>query len=147
MVDLKGKACYQLGLSAHFSGFKLATSMFVLSVLGVYNYSHIPQALHFDYYQTVNLNFITNINIFFILTTFCSLSMDSLVIFRYPDVPCVSQTLSVTFTEAQRKSFIDSISLFGEVSMTGSLQIVELTEQPGGILVQWDDEVQFIDSD
>ena len=45
MVDLRGKARYQRCLS----GFKLATSKFVSSILDVYHYSDIPQALRFDY--------------------------------------------------------------------------------------------------
>lgn len=60
---------------------------------------------------------------------------------RYPDAPCISQTLSVTFSDSHTQSLRDAVSLIGEVSMTGSLQIAELVEQPGAILVQWYDEV------
>ena len=42
-------ACYQLGHSSHYHDFKLATSTFVPSILDVYVYSHIPQALRFYY--------------------------------------------------------------------------------------------------
>jgi len=59
---------------------------------------------------------------------------------RYPDTPCISQTLSVTFSDSHTQSVIDAVKSFGEVSMTGSLQISELLEQPGAILVQWYDE-------
>ena len=59
----------------------------------------------------------------------------------YPDAPCISQTLSVTFSDSHTQSLRDAVSLIGEVSMTGSLQIAELVEQPGAILVQWYDEV------
>lgn len=59
---------------------------------------------------------------------------------RFPDTPCVSQTLSVKFSESNTQSVIDAISSLGEVSMTGSLQIADLVEQPGAILVQWYDE-------
>lgn len=59
---------------------------------------------------------------------------------RYPDAPCISQTLSVTFSDSHTQSLRDAVSLIGEVSMTGSLQIAELVEQPGAILVQWYDE-------
>ncbi|XP_031563814.1 cytokine receptor-like factor 3 [Actinia tenebrosa] len=57
---------------------------------------------------------------------------------RYPSVPCISQTLSVTFEESP-EAFIETINHLGEISMTGSLQIVELTERPGGMHVEWDD--------
>lgn len=59
---------------------------------------------------------------------------------RYPDTPCISQTLSVAFSDGHTQILIDAINSIGEVSMTGSLQIAELLEQPGGILVQWYDE-------
>ena len=49
MVDLRGKALYQRGYTARYCGFKLATSTVVLSILDVYHYSHIPQALRFDH--------------------------------------------------------------------------------------------------
>ena len=62
-------------------------------------------------------------------------------VIRFPDTPCVSQTLSVKFSESNTQSVIDAISSLGEVSMTGSLQIADLVEQPGAILVQWYDEV------
>ena len=62
-------------------------------------------------------------------------------VIRYPDTPCVSQTLSVTLSESNTQFVIDAISSLGEVSMTGSLQIADLAEQPGAILVQWYDEV------
>ncbi|EDO36959.1 predicted protein [Nematostella vectensis] len=58
---------------------------------------------------------------------------------RYPDIPCLSHTLSVSFGDTTQP-LIDIVKLIGEVSMTGSLQIVDMTEQPGGMLVQWDDE-------
>ena len=35
MVDFRGKTRYQRGHSVHVSGFKLATSMFVLSILDI----------------------------------------------------------------------------------------------------------------
>ena len=60
---------------------------------------------------------------------------------RYPDTPCISQTLSVTFSESHTQSVIDAVNSIGEISMTGSLQIAELVEHPGAILVQWFDEV------
>ena len=63
---------------------------------------------------------------------------------RYPDMPCISQTLSVTFSDSHTQSVIDAVKSFGEVSMTGSLQISELLEQPGAILVQWYDEVRLL---
>ncbi|XP_068761920.1 cytokine receptor-like factor 3 [Montipora capricornis] len=59
---------------------------------------------------------------------------------RYPDTPCVSQTLTVKFSENNTQSVIDAVSSLGELSMTGSLQIADLIEQPGAILVQWYDE-------
>lgn len=59
---------------------------------------------------------------------------------RYPDTPCISQTLSVTFSESNTHSVVDAISSLGELSMTGTLQIAELMEHPGAILVQWYDE-------
>ena len=64
------------------------------------------------------------------------------MIIRYPDTPCVSQTLSVIFSESHSQSVIDAVNSLGELSMTGTLQIAELTEQPGAILVQWFDEVR-----
>lgn len=63
---------------------------------------------------------------------------------RYADTPCISQTLSVTFSESHTQSVIDAVNSLGEVSMTGSLQIAELVEHPGAILVQWFDEVRFL---
>ncbi|KXJ28571.1 cytokine receptor-like factor 3 [Exaiptasia diaphana] len=60
---------------------------------------------------------------------------------RYPNMPCISQTLSVTFEE----NHIECVNHIGEISMTGSLQIVTLAEQPGGMLVEWDDT--FSDSE
>ena len=54
MVDLRDKARYQRGHSAHYRNFKLATSTFVLSIIDVDFYSHIPQVLHF-YYKTLKL--------------------------------------------------------------------------------------------
>lgn len=53
-------------------------------------------------------------------------------------MPCISQTLSVTFEESFQQ-VIDCVNHIGEISMTGSLQIVGMAEQPGGILVEWDD--------
>lgn len=50
-------------------------------------------------------------------------------------MPCISQTLSVTFEE----NYVECVNHIGEISMTGSLQIVTLAEQPGGMLVEWDD--------
>ena len=58
---------------------------------------------------------------------------------RYPDLPCISQTLSVTFEDTHHKALLDGIHIVGDISMTGSLQIVELQEQPGAILVRWDE--------
>ena len=49
MVVEMGKTRYQRGHSAHYRGFKLATSTFVLSILDVDLYSYIPQALRFYY--------------------------------------------------------------------------------------------------
>ena len=63
---------------------------------------------------------------------------------RYPDTPCISQTLSVTFSDSHTQSVLDAVSSIGDVSMTGSLQIAELVEHPGAILVQWFDEVMFL---
>ena len=63
---------------------------------------------------------------------------------RYPDTPCISQTLSVTFSDSHTQSVLDAVNSIGEVSMTGSLQIAELVEHPGAILVQWFDEVMFL---
>ncbi|KAJ7375636.1 Cytokine receptor-like factor 3 [Desmophyllum pertusum] len=59
---------------------------------------------------------------------------------RYPDTPCISQTLSVAFSDSHTQSVIDAINSVGEISMTGSLQVAELLEHPGAILVQWYDE-------
>lgn len=59
---------------------------------------------------------------------------------RYPDTPCISQTLSVTFSDSHTQSVLDAVNSIGEVSMTGSLQIAELVEHPGAIMVQWFDE-------
>ena len=39
-------------LNAHFNGFKLATSTYVLSILDVCHLSHIPQALRFHCYDS-----------------------------------------------------------------------------------------------
>ena len=64
--------------------------------------------------------------------------------YRYPDTPCISQTLSVTFSDSHTQSVLDAVNSIGEVSMTGSLQIAELVEHPGAILVQWFDEVMFL---
>ena len=52
MVVYRGKTRYQRGHSALISGFKLATSTFiiVLSILEFHRYSHIPQALRFYHY-------------------------------------------------------------------------------------------------
>ena len=57
----------------------------------------------------------------------------------YPDIPCVAQNLSVTFEDSEIDNIIGSAQSLGEVRMLGSLQIVELVEQTGGILVQWDE--------
>lgn len=70
-----------------------------------------------------------------------------MLILRYPDTPCISQTLSVTFSESNTHSVVDAISSLGELSMTGTLQIAELMEHPGAILVQWYDEVRLPISD
>ncbi|KAJ7362052.1 Cytokine receptor-like factor 3 [Desmophyllum pertusum] len=59
---------------------------------------------------------------------------------RYPDTPCISQTLSVAFSDSHTQSVIDAVNSVGEISMTGSLQVAELLEHPGAILVQWYDE-------
>ena len=40
VVHLRGKACYKRGHSAQYSGFQLATSTFVLSILDIDFYSH-----------------------------------------------------------------------------------------------------------
>ena len=45
IVDLRGKARYKRGHSTRYRGFKLTTITFVLSVLDVVVYNHIPQAL------------------------------------------------------------------------------------------------------
>ena len=49
MVDFRGKARYQHCYSAHYRGFRLVTSTFVLCILNVDLYSHIPQALRFHF--------------------------------------------------------------------------------------------------
>ena len=50
IVDLGVKPATNVAIySALYRGFKLATSMFVLSTFDVYFFSHIPQALHFYY--------------------------------------------------------------------------------------------------
>ena len=67
----------------------------------------------------------------------------AVLIVRYPDTPCISQTLSVVFSESHSQSVVDAVNSLGELSMTGTLQIAELTEQPGAILVQWYDEVRL----
>ena len=82
--------------------------------------------------NNVNISFLFKINL-------------HVVILRVPDTPCISQTLSVTFSDSHTQSVIDAISTIGDVSMTGSLQIAELLEQPGAILVQWYDEVLVLD--
>ena len=56
-------------------------------------------------------------------------------------MPCVAQNLSVSIEDSEVSNIIESVQTLGEVQMLGSLQIVELVEQAGGILVQWD-EVQ-----
>lgn len=61
----------------------------------------------------------------------------------YPDMPCVAQNLSVNIEESEMNSIIESIQSLGEVRMLGSLQIIELQEQAGGILVQWDEVHTF----
>ena len=48
-VDFRAKARNQRCHSTLFNGFKFATSTFVLYILNVYHYSHIPQALRFLY--------------------------------------------------------------------------------------------------
>lgn len=63
---------------------------------------------------------------------------------RYPDTPCISQTLSVAFSDSHTQSVIDAVNSVGEISMTGSLQVAELLEHPGAILVQWYDEVKYL---
>ena len=63
---------------------------------------------------------------------------------RYPDTPCISQTLSVSFSDSHTQSVLDAVNSLGEVFMTGSLQIAALVEHPGAILVQWFDEVMFL---
>lgn len=65
---------------------------------------------------------------------------------RYPDTPCISQTLSVMFSESHTQSVLEAVNSLGEMSMTGTLQVTELSEQPGAILVQWYDET-FSDSE
>ena len=82
------------------------------------------------------LSFVTVGVLVFIINFGCHL-------LRYPDVPCVSHTLSVTFEDTHRQAVIDAINTIGEISMTGSLQIVDLLEQPGAILVRWDEEVRY----
>ena len=49
MAMLKDNARNQRGHSAYYHGFKLAICSFVLSILDVDLYSHIPQALRFYY--------------------------------------------------------------------------------------------------
>ena len=56
-----------------------------------------------------------------------------------PDMPCVAQNLSVSIEDSEISNIIESVQTLGEVQMLGSLQIVELVEQAGGILVQWDE--------
>ena len=46
------------------------------------------------------------------------------------------------FSESHTQSVLEAVSSLGEMSMTGTLQVTELLEQPGAILVQWYDEVQ-----
>ena len=55
------------------------------------------------------------------------------------DMPCAAQNLSVSIEDSEVNNIIESIQSLGDVQMLGSLQIVELTEQAGGILVQWDE--------
>ena len=47
MIDLMDKAPYQRGHSAHYCGFKLATSTFVQSIFDIDLYCNILQALRF----------------------------------------------------------------------------------------------------
>lgn len=54
-------------------------------------------------------------------------------------MPCVAQNLSVSIEDSEVGNIIESIQSLGDVRMLGSLQIVELVEQAGGILVQWDE--------
>jgi hypothetical protein len=56
-------------------------------------------------------------------------------------MPCVAQNLSVSVEDSEVSNIVETLQRLGDVQMLGSLQIVELVEQPGGILVQWD-EVQ-----
>ena len=49
-VDLRVYACHQRDLSTYFRGFKLAISTYIPSILFVNHYSHIPQALHLNFY-------------------------------------------------------------------------------------------------
>ena len=50
----------------------------------------------------------------------------------------------VSVEDSEVKNIVESVQRLGEVQMLGSLQIVELVEQAGGILVQWD-EVKYSD--
>ena len=51
----------------------------------------------------------------------------------------MAQNLSVSIEDSEVSNIVESIQSLGDVQMLGSLQIVELTEQAGGILVQWDE--------
>ena len=53
----------------------------------------------------------------------------------------MAQNLSVSVEDSEVSNIVETLQRLGDVQMLGSLQIVELVEQPGGILVQWD-EVQ-----
>ena len=64
----------------------------------------------------------------------------------YPDMPCVAQNLSVSIEDSEVSNIIESVQSLGEVQMLGSLQIVELQEQAGGILVQWDEVHNHMDN-
>ena len=57
----------------------------------------------------------------------------------YADTPCVAQNLSVAFEDSEIDNIIDVAHRLGEVKMLGTLQIVDLVEQAGSILVQWDE--------
>lgn len=54
-------------------------------------------------------------------------------------MPCAAQNLSVSVEDTEVSNIIESVQRLGDVQMLGSLQIVELVEQAGGILVQWDE--------
>ena len=59
--------------------------------------------------------------------------------FSHIDVPCPSLSISVMLHETRLHSGIETVKESLDVSMTGSLQILECVEMPGAILVKWDE--------